>query len=350
MSDETTSTNGEARKRIDAYLDAIDRVLAGAGMSRSERRNVTDDVETQIQEMLAARGSAQPPAIADVEAVLSQLDPPEAYASPERTVTDAMPAADATPPCGALVHPRLSRTAMVGALWAPFFFVAWVSIRMARSVVVAPGEAPPGPTLWQYLALIAVGGLGLTAPFGTTALGIAAISQIRNSGGRLYGLALAVFDALLYPLLALDVLICVLFLATAQAMAYQGAGASAASLNAIWYRAIAVAIVADVAIAICLWRTAAGVAAKEKSPVDEKTALLGKVALAMCLGGMVLAGLWALVALRVGVGLALPVYLVFLAFQVAAFVLGLLSLRDPMGKAAAITSVVLAAGSLLTMA
>ncbi len=49
--------------------------------------------------------------------------------------------------------------------------------------------------------------LGLTAPFGTTILGIIAISDIRHSRGRLHGLALALPDALLFPLLALDVAI-----------------------------------------------------------------------------------------------------------------------------------------------
>ena len=43
--------------------------------------------------------------------------------------------------------------------------------------------------------------LGLTSPFGTTILGLVSISQIRNSGGKLYGLPLAAADALLYPLL-----------------------------------------------------------------------------------------------------------------------------------------------------
>jgi hypothetical protein len=52
-----------------------------------------------------------------------------------------------------------------------------------------------------------VGILGFAAPFGTTILGGVAISQIRYSRGRLYGLGLALVDALLYPLLALDILI-----------------------------------------------------------------------------------------------------------------------------------------------
>ena len=48
---------------------------------------------------------------------------------------------------------------------------------------------------------------GLTAPFGSTILGCVAISQIRRSGGKLRGLGLAWFDALFFPLLALDGLV-----------------------------------------------------------------------------------------------------------------------------------------------
>ena len=46
-----------------------------------------------------------------------------------------------------------------------------------------------------------------SAPFGATILGWIAVSQIRRSAGKLHGLWLAVFDGLLFPLLALDGLI-----------------------------------------------------------------------------------------------------------------------------------------------
>ena len=56
----------------------------------------------------------------------------------------------------------------------------------------------------------AIAGLAaIAAPFGTTILGFVAIGQIRRSAGRLYGLPLAVFDALLFPLLLLDGIILV---------------------------------------------------------------------------------------------------------------------------------------------
>ena len=49
--------------------------------------------------------------------------------------------------------------------------------------------------------------VGWLAPIGTTALGWIAVTQIRQSPGRLGGLWLAVFDGLLFPLLAVDALI-----------------------------------------------------------------------------------------------------------------------------------------------
>jgi hypothetical protein len=57
------------------------------------------------------------------------------------------------------------------------------------------------------LALFPLLAVAFTAPFGTTILGLVAISQIRQSVGRLYGMPLAIFDTLVFPLLLLDALI-----------------------------------------------------------------------------------------------------------------------------------------------
>jgi serine/threonine protein kinase len=108
---------------------------------------------------------------------------------------------------------RFSRKAIWGAVWAPLFFLVAVAVFMPFRVTVAPDSPPPGPAWWQIVLSVTLLPLGLTAPFGTTVLGWIAISQIRHSPGRLQGLGLAVFDGLLFPLLALDALICgVLFL------------------------------------------------------------------------------------------------------------------------------------------
>jgi serine/threonine protein kinase len=101
---------------------------------------------------------------------------------------------------------RFSRKAIIGAAWAPFFFFAFFAMFAVRAV---HSDAGPygGPSRFQTMLMITLLPLGLTAPFGTTILGWIAIGQIRRSAGKLWGLGLALFDALLFPLLALDVLI-----------------------------------------------------------------------------------------------------------------------------------------------
>ena len=73
----TISLNPEARVRLDAHLDAVERALIASGHSRESRRGIVDDLEAQILDMLAAK--SQNPALEDVEAVLGTLDPPAAY-------------------------------------------------------------------------------------------------------------------------------------------------------------------------------------------------------------------------------------------------------------------------------
>ena len=85
----------EARARLDSHLDAVERVLVTAGHAREQRRAVMDDLEAQILEMLAARSAT--PALADVEAVLAQLDPPDAYSNAERARPPAIPEAQRRP-------------------------------------------------------------------------------------------------------------------------------------------------------------------------------------------------------------------------------------------------------------
>ncbi len=133
-------------------------------------------------------------------------------------------------------RPRFSRKAIIGAAWAPFFFIFVLGSLMTVTVESHPtmvehrsagpaGAEATGPDGRQQaesvgrtpheasvdyafkILFLMMLPLGLAAPFGTTTLGLIAISDIRHSGGRLYGLPLAVADALLFPLLVLDVLL-----------------------------------------------------------------------------------------------------------------------------------------------
>jgi hypothetical protein len=124
---------------------------------------------------------------------------------------------------------RFSRKAIVGACWAPFFLLFALSfvvttrgtpVVQAHETVYSEGrvvetvgpESEPrtratGPAWWQWILIVTVLPLGLTAPFGTTVFGLMSISNIRHSHGRLIGMPLALADALLYPMLILDCLI-----------------------------------------------------------------------------------------------------------------------------------------------
>ncbi len=72
-----------------------------------------------------------------------------------------------------------------------------------------PGTGGPtaGPEWWQLAILIPALILGVTGPFVTTILGWVAVSQIRRSAGRIHGLQLALFDGLVFPLMALGAVI-----------------------------------------------------------------------------------------------------------------------------------------------
>lgn len=108
-----------------------------------------------------------------------------------------VPPPSATP---AFAGARLSRTALLGALWAP-----WFPLLLVLFLWNSPEENGEhhGPAWWQYGLLFTLLLLGLAAPFGTTILGAVAARQIRHAAGRLYGLTLAVFDLLVYPLLVM---------------------------------------------------------------------------------------------------------------------------------------------------
>ena len=103
------------------------------------------------------------------------------------------------------VEPRFSRTAIVGACWTGFFVALYaVVISYLKYFLHHP------PTTGENFAINTgsfLSLLGLTAPFATTILGWIAVSQIRRSAGKICGMWLAVFDGLIFPLLALDFLI-----------------------------------------------------------------------------------------------------------------------------------------------
>jgi len=75
----------------------------------------------------------------------------------------------------------------------------------------------------------------------------------------------------------------------------------------------------------------------------------GKLALMLTLGGVVIAVVIGVLARLTEHNADTSAYLIFLAFQVAAIVLGLITRKSPLGKAAAITAAVLSVGTLTLM-
>ena len=104
------------------------------------------------------------------------------------------------PSCGAHFEQRFSRKAIMAACWPLFSVLALIYYSRSHHAIYPPGFMMP----WWLIIIYA---LGFTAPFGTTILGWVAVTQIRRSAGNLYGLWLAVFDGLLFPLLVLNLLI-----------------------------------------------------------------------------------------------------------------------------------------------
>ncbi|MBN1555830.1 MAG: protein kinase [Phycisphaerae bacterium] len=149
-------------------------------------------------------------------------------------------------------EPRMSKLAVIGAIWAPFAFIVFFTMFMGFRVV--PAGTSREPTLLQWVLRYTVLPLGVTAPFGTTILGIIAITKIRHSLGRLYGLGLAVLDALLFPLLVLNVLIGVCFsrLATVIQFSSNESDNQAIALGATFF----VCIVVDIVVFLLVWRKA----------------------------------------------------------------------------------------------
>ena len=166
---------------IDVRLDEV--VLRALEKEPELRYQHASDVKTQI-EAITASAAVSP--VSDVP-----LGPPRGTAADSKNG-----------------EPGFSRLAIAGAAWAPLFFVMMILAFFASAPVqTSAGSKPPGPQWWQWILIFTVLPSGVFAPFSTTILGAVAMAQIRHSAGRLYGLALAIFDSLLFPLLLLDFLI-----------------------------------------------------------------------------------------------------------------------------------------------
>ena len=100
---------------------------------------------------------------------------------------------------------RISRLAIIGALLIPFgFFTVLLFFPLSRSTT------PISPSTWQTLLRYTLLPLSIIAPIASTALGFISISKIRNSNETIYGLPLAVFVSLFYPIIVLDLILIII--------------------------------------------------------------------------------------------------------------------------------------------
>ena len=97
---------------------------------------------------------------------------------------------------------RISRLAIIGALLIPIgFFTVLLFFPLSRSTT------PTSPSNWQIILRFTLLPLSVVAPIASTALGFISTSRIRNSHGTIYGLPLAVFVSLFYPIIVLDLIL-----------------------------------------------------------------------------------------------------------------------------------------------
>ncbi len=227
-------------KRINEYLEAVRAQLIG--LSHEETEMILDDLREHIDTNMRAYGPQ--PSVKAVEAVLAGMDPPESFSQDGEASTS--------------VVPKVSRLAIVGAILLPFGILMIVLLLVPvgsttfSSVDGAVTTSKPVVAWWQWLLRFTILPLGMLSPFASTALGVAAISQIRASKGLLVGKPLALIVALFYPLLVLDAIVLAIMY-QAYGFLLDGFGFLALSEFLALTSIIVVAII-DLLIVLLAWR------------------------------------------------------------------------------------------------
>lgn len=240
--------------------------------------------------------------------------------------------------------PRFSGTAIAGACWTMAFLIlaaSW-SVDAGVSHMIGNDHRRPWAKLLSLIPLI----LGATAIPGSTILGWIAVSQIRRSAGKLHGLWLAVFDGLLFPLLAVDLLVVGLpWTAFKHGLIPVMGGSGEKTAVLILVSSFAVAVVLDWLIIRRVWRAVnRGVNLQEPSEQDSSkdaspgaTTSHGKLAFGFFVAGFLGIPLILGVLFR-NEDAAIPFSLLSLLL---AFILGVMSWRDHLGRFVVIATSVL---------
>ncbi len=179
-----------AEERIDQYLAAVASHLSS--LSEDEKEEILNSVRAHIDNEFQIRSQDQP-TLEDVEEVLLDMDPPASYMG-----TTSPLSADKSQ------DRRISRLAIIGALLLPVLFLILIFVTLNSSTTLT------SPSNLQILLRFTILLTAVIASFASIALGFTSISQIRNSNGSIYGLPLAVFVSLFYPIIVLDVILIII--------------------------------------------------------------------------------------------------------------------------------------------
>jgi len=177
--------------------------------------------------------------------------------------------------------PRFSRTTMVASAWMVLFFAVvpafiWHEIGTNEFAERGPFASPL--TVFTFFTFVFP---GFTSPFGTTVLAWIAVAKIRRSSGRLFGLGLAVFNGLLFPLLALDGAIAWFFYHFGQAIHVWPANWNDAQWSQFLLLSTITAAAVDFLLIRRVWR-AVNVDASSHPPAAAGWRVLGWTAAAVC--------------------------------------------------------------------
>ncbi|MEM1107952.1 MAG: hypothetical protein AAGH99_04595 [Planctomycetota bacterium] len=212
-----TDLDFETRARLEQHLDAVEDVLRRYQQPRSTRNAIVDELENQIRESLAERVQDRAPTLDELNTLLTEMDPPEAYARNSIDLaslpsTFSFPGED---------PPRFNRATAAGLIWIGWWALASMFLMTLIAIEVAPEVTSPNPnvynphinrvvemqathayqTWWGVLIIIFLCIPGLIAPVATTILGWLGITQIQQSADEQYGIGFAAFNATFFPLL-----------------------------------------------------------------------------------------------------------------------------------------------------
>ena len=210
----------EVTQLINAFVDRIEQVLLSRGTPRSERTNICQEVETQIQMMIERRMESGAELNIDlVKGIIESMDPPESYAPvinpvAEPTIepvlqTDATQQASknadskpwSKPPFVDYLQKLLDRPKRTTPA------LDWVAICGLAAIFFGLFLVVAGPGRGDDAAII-----GLMVILAGVAASCLSFWRIRHSNGLLTGQRIASMGILMTPLLLINAfLIAVLF-------------------------------------------------------------------------------------------------------------------------------------------